>query len=213
MSPARSGVARRTSGRARRSARRAFSLVEMLVALTISSLLLTATLSALDASFKSYKVTTESASTQVVLRILMQRLGTLVRTGEQFGPFPVNPILNPIVQTKSIEFQVIPDPNEDRREVWSVQRTTVEGPTGPYELRSVVDTYIGDALVASTERTLIRRVLDVNFTLEYDVGPRLMRATLDIAVKADDVQGDTVGGDLEANAIRMVTSVSPRRLE
>lgn len=196
-----------------RHIRRGFSLVEMLVALTISSLLLTATLSALDASFKSYKVTTESASTQVVLRILMQRLGTLVRTGQQFGPFPVNPILNPIVETKSIEFQVIPDPNSDRREVWSVRRTTVDGPTGPYELRSVVDTYINGSLVASTERTLIRRVLDVNFTLEYDVGPRLRRATIDIAVKADDVQGDTVAGDLEANAIRMVTSVSPRRLD
>ena len=34
-----------------------FSLVEMLIALTITATLLTATLSALDARFKSYSVT------------------------------------------------------------------------------------------------------------------------------------------------------------
>ena len=49
------------SGRLRR--RRGFSIVEMLIALAITATLLTATLAALDTSFKSYKVTTEGART------------------------------------------------------------------------------------------------------------------------------------------------------
>ncbi|HZW10885.1 MAG TPA: prepilin-type N-terminal cleavage/methylation domain-containing protein [Phycisphaerales bacterium] len=65
----------------RGGAARAFSVVELLVALTISSLLLTATLVALDASFKSYKVTTESASSHVVARMVMHRMTTMIRTG------------------------------------------------------------------------------------------------------------------------------------
>lgn len=197
---------------ARSPTRRAFSLVEMLVAMTISSLLLTATLGALDASFKSYKVTTESASSHVVSRLVLQRLGALIRTGESFGPFPVNPIVTPIIESTTIEFRVVPDPGVDAYEIWTVQLTPVPGETGPNELRSVVERFENGAMVTTTERTLMRRVLDANFTLEYAVGPRLRRATIDINMLADDVQGDTIGSDLSANALRMVTSVSPRRL-
>lgn len=46
--------------------RRGFSMIEVLISLTISATLLTATLGALDGSFKAYKVTTEGASTNVV---------------------------------------------------------------------------------------------------------------------------------------------------
>lgn len=198
---------------ARRGTRRGFSLVEMLVAMTISSLLLTATLGALDASFKSYKVTTESASSHVVSRLVMQRLGALIRTGESFGPFPVNPILTPIIESDMIEFRVQPNLEIDAFEIWSIRLTPVAGPTGPNELRSIVERYEGGVLVSTSERTLMRRVLNTKFTLEYAVGPRLRRATVDINMLADDVQGDTIGSDLSANALRMVTSFSPRRLE
>ena len=43
--------------RAAHRSRRAFSLLEMLIALAITSLLLTACLAALDTTFKSYKMT------------------------------------------------------------------------------------------------------------------------------------------------------------
>jgi prepilin-type N-terminal cleavage/methylation domain-containing protein len=57
----------------KRRHRRGFSLVEMLVALTITATLLTAALTALDAGFKGYKFTTDGASTHVVSRITMHR--------------------------------------------------------------------------------------------------------------------------------------------
>ena len=56
--------------------RKAFSIIEMLIALSITATLLTATLTALDTSFRAYKVTTEGASTNVVARLMMARIFT-----------------------------------------------------------------------------------------------------------------------------------------
>lgn len=203
----------KTPRRILKRARRAFSLVEMLVALTISATLLTATLAALDASFKSYKVTTESVSTHVVGRLVMHRLSTVIRTGESFAPYPVNPIIQPSLTTNVLEFVTIPDPTIDVRQIWRIERVTVDGPTGPFELRATVEHYEDGELISSTERTLIRRVQQCVFTLEYDVGPRLQRCTIDLILQADDVQADTIGGKLAAPAVRLVASVSPRRLD
>lgn len=199
--------------RPRHARRRGFSIVEMLVALTISATLLTATLAALDASFKSYKVTTESVSTHVVGRLVMHRLSGLVRTGQNFGPYPANPVLQPQIVTNRLEFETIPDPMEDIRQVWAVERVAVEGPTGPYELRATVEHYEDGELVSETERTLVRRVQDCSFTLEYDVGPRLTRCTIDLTLQPDDVQADRVFAALETPAVRLVSSMSPRRLD
>src|SRR3954469_10766840 len=82
--------------------RRGFSLIEVLVALAITATMLTAAMTALDSSFKAYKVTTESASTNVVARMVMSRVMTMVRTGTQFGPYPVDPLnlaQNPVNST------------------------------------------------------------------------------------------------------------------
>lgn len=67
---------------------RGLSLIEMMIALTISATLLTATLAALDAMFKGYQQTTESASTNLIARIVMARLTSMIRTGSGFGPLP-----------------------------------------------------------------------------------------------------------------------------
>lgn len=192
---------------------RGFSLVEMLVALVISATLLTATLAALDASFKTYKVTTDSASTHVVGRLVMHRLSTLIRTGEQFGPYPTNPILTPIIESEAIEFVTVPDSDSNIRQVWRIERVAVSGNTGPYELRAHVEHYEGNTKTHTSTRTLLRRVHDIRFTLEYDVGPRLRRATIDMTLQPDDIHVDSLAGGLEAPAVRLVTSVSPRGID
>ncbi|MEM1107921.1 MAG: prepilin-type N-terminal cleavage/methylation domain-containing protein [Planctomycetota bacterium] len=68
---------------------RGLSLIEMLVALAISSALLTATAVAIDTSFKSYAIAAESASTQTSTRMVINRLLTLIRTNEAHGPLLV----------------------------------------------------------------------------------------------------------------------------
>lgn len=206
---------RRGSGHAEpRAPRRArgFSMIELLVALTISAMLLTATLAALNACFRSYKMTTESASTHVVGRLVMQRLITLIRTGEEFGPYPANPVATPIIESTSIEFAV--PITESLTQIWTIER--IDAPnaqSGPFHIQATVVEMEDGAVISSSTRVMLRCVQDVLFTLEYDVGPRLLRATIDLTLRPDDDQADSIAVGPDAPIVRMVASVSPRRLE
>ncbi len=196
-----------------RRSRAGFSLVEMLVALTISATLLAATFSALDASFKSYKRTTESASTHVVTRIVMHRIMTMIRTGEAgtFGPFPDNPIELPEITTNNIEFTVNGRDEGEQQIVRLERRDVAEGSEdGPYELWLVLTTLVDGVATDSQERPLLVGVVDAVFTLEYDVGPTLLRATVDLTVLPNDLQDAAIGANLDTPSIRMVASASPR---
>ncbi|MEM1329091.1 MAG: prepilin-type N-terminal cleavage/methylation domain-containing protein [Planctomycetota bacterium] len=209
-------VARRPAAR-RPAARRAFSLIEFMIALTISSTLLAATMAALDASFKSYKATTESASLNLSTRLAMHRLNALIRNGEEFGPFPLNPIATPEVTVNELEFVANRDVDEGTREVWRIEKVAVDAAEtarglGPWKLEAEVTTFDGATEVASFRQTLMYRVTEALFTLEYEPGPRLVKATVDLTVGVREDQADTVHSDLTTPQVRMVSSVRPRRL-
>lgn len=198
---------------------RGFSLIEMLVALTITSTLLTAALAALDASFKSYKHTTDGASTHVVSRITMHRVLTMIRTGSEFAPYPIDPLdnaQNPVTSTY-IEFHgYVPPTEPDLTRIIRLERRDSGRQVGGaplYELWFVQEDYDGESLTGRQERPLIRNLRELTFLLEYDVGPRLRRATVDMTVRPDDTDQATVYTTLQSPTIRFVSSVSPRRLE
>ena len=174
---------------------RAFSLIEVLISLTIMGTLLAATLAALDASFKSYKATTDGASTHVVSRMVMNRLMAMLRTGTQFGPYP-NDVLdhsqNPITSTY-IEFVASDDGAGHQRVVRVERRDAATAAAGPYELWYRQVDLTNGTQTAADERPLVTGVTEASFILEYDVGPRLKRATVDLT-------------------IRLVSSTMPRRL-
>jgi len=196
--------------------RGAFSIVEMLVALSITATLLTATMVALDSSYKSYKITTEGASTNVISRMVMHRMITMIRTGENFGPYPIDPLdvdQNP-VRSNSIEFETFRDEATNRWRIVSLERrAATEAAQGPFELWYVQVDFTDGVESAREQRPLITGVQDLWFTLEYDVGPRLARATVDFTVRPNDFQEASFHNDLETPTIRLVSSVSPRRLE
>jgi hypothetical protein len=189
--------------------------VEVLVALAICATMLTAAMSALDTSFKCYKVTTEGASTNIVARMVMARIMTMVRTGSQFGPYPVDPLdtaQNP-VSSHYVEFVLVDDPVTLIKNVVRIERRTQADPiNGPFELWYVQTDYANGVQTAINERPLITGVLEANFTLEYDVGQNLKRATVDLTIKPTNFQAAFIGGDLNAPSIRLVSSVNPRRL-
>lgn len=195
---------------------RGFSLAEMLIALTITATLLTATLTALDTSFKSYKVTTEGASTNVVARMVMTRIMTMLRTGTEFGPYPADPLnadQNP-VHSSSVEFVSLNDAASGRRTVILLEaRAENDARTGPFVLWYVQTNFLNGVQTSVEERPLISGVQNLAFTLEYDSGPRLRKATADITVRANDFQAASFGSDLAAPPIRLVSSVTPRRLD
>lgn len=73
-------------GHSGRGYRRGVGLVELLIALSISSLLLTAVGIALDASFVSYKVNQEQSALTQRARVTMHRILTSVRQCDAHAP-------------------------------------------------------------------------------------------------------------------------------
>lgn len=199
--------------RPRTPIRHGFSLIEVLIALTITATLLTATMSALDASFKGYKATSESASTQVVARIVMQRITAMVRTGEDFGPYPLNPITTPNIQSDYIEFVSYRDPSADTERITRLERRETDDESGLFELWYVVTTMTNGEESSSDEAPLLVGLQQLSFDMEYEVGPRLKRVTIDMIIDPDDLQDAQIATRLETPTIRLVTSAAPRMNE
>ncbi len=199
------------------NARRGFSIAELLVALLISSMLLTATLTALDASFKAYKATTESASSHVVARMVMQRLTTMIRTGEEFGPFPLNPITDPVLIPDPPELEFVTGRDEVTGEETVVRLERRDAPPGsvaPFELWYTQTIVLDGVPVGDSEEyPLLTNVQSVRFTLYYDVGPRLEHATVDLTIHPDDLEDAAIAANLESASLRLVATISPRRTD
>lgn len=183
---------RRSAPRA--AARRGFSMIELLIALTISATLMAATLVALDVMFKRYQNISDSASTHVIARTVMQRVLAQVRTGAEFGPAPADVYdtsVNP-GDYDNIRFLSAVDEATGRRVttrvevrdagVVSVGQQRIRQ-RGPRALWIVIETDL-DGVVTVEERPLLDGVVDARFNLEYGPGPRLLRATFDLTVLA-----------------------------
>lgn len=198
--------------RAAAAARRGFSVIEMLIALTISSLLLSACLVSLDGSFKAYEVTTDSASTHVVSRLVMHRVLGMIRTGESFGPYPVGIVTPTQIESSYVEFVSLNDESTGERQVTRLERA--EDPAKPGLFRLVFKRwdYLDGAQTGYLEHPLLSDVRQATFLLEYDVGPRLRRATIDLTLQPNDADPTVIHSDLDAPVLRLVASASPRKL-
>jgi prepilin-type N-terminal cleavage/methylation domain-containing protein len=196
-----------------RQLRRGFSIIEILVSLAITGTLLAASLVALDAAFKSYKQTVDGASTHVVSRMVMNRLMSMVRTGTEFGPSPHDVLLDPVIESTFIEFVTKDDGAGNRRIVRMERRAASTPERGPFELWYIQRDFAGVTVVANDERPMITGLTECSFQLSYDVGPRLRRATVDMTIRPNDAQDASFHSDLEVPTIRLVSSVSPRKLD
>lgn len=177
--------------------RRGFNLVELLIALAITSALLTSVLVALNASFMAYQATTEVASTHTIGRLTMHRIMAMIRVGEEFGPFPTDP-LNPVISEVTMQFrnpagQLIELKWDENEEALYV---SVDG-SEHLLLQNVVKQYDEDGNHVKP------------FTLEYEKGRHLHRATIDLMIKPDDNMSVALDGDNQ-QTIRLVASAMPR---
>ncbi len=185
-----------------RPRRRAFSIIEMLLAISITSLLLTSLLAALSASFRAYQATTESASRHTIARLTMHRLLAMIRTGTQFGPYPDNVITDPIIQSDYLEF-VAADGTFVRVEYRDLDESlyVVVDPLGePQE--ELLLTGVAPIFDENNERI-------PPFTLHYTRGPLLYRATIDLLIVEDNEINLAVEGS-DVPPLRMVASTMPR---
>ena len=197
-----------------RGRRAGFSMIELLIALSISAMLLSACMVALDSSFKSYEMTTESASTHVVSRMVMHRALAMVRGGEEFGPYPVGVVTPTKITSTYVEFVSAKDEATQYRQITRLEKEPdIAAGTGFFRLMYKRWEYSAGAQTSFVEYPLIRNLRAANFTLEFDRGPRLRRCTIDLTIKPDDDQAVAVSSDLEAPVLRLIASASPRRLD
>ncbi len=192
---------------ARRRSARGFNLIEMLIALTITATLLASVMVALHASFMAYQSTTEVASTHTISRLVMHRMLTLIRTGQEFGPFPVNP-QDSLIASDVIDFLT---PSGDLIQIeWIDEEHTDQD----HPVANALYTVINNGTPYVMLEGVIPQVDDAGFpvppfTLEYGLGRKLHRATIDITVVPDDNMSVTIDGDNQQE-IRLVASAMPR---
>lgn len=198
-----------TFGIHHRSARqRGLSLIEMLLALAISAMLLTATMVALDASFKAYADASEQASSQTATRMITQRLLTLIRTSTAHGPLEADGTTTPPVtitgDTVSSHYIELLDA--------SGQVMRIEYRAASEELWLVLTPITGVAVeqpliggVTSCTFQCLRRINDDGLLV-------LHRATIDLTVQpGEDATLTLENGN--ATPIRVIASTMPRRVE
>lgn len=182
--------------------RRGFNLIELLLALSISALLLTATMVALRVSFMAYQSTTEVASTHTIARLAMHRMLALIRTGTEFGPVPADPH-DEIVAGNEILFRS--PTGTEMQLLWD---------PGTEALYIDPDTSDADAPILLLEGVVEQLDEDGDpvppFTLEFERGFTLYRATIDLTIVPDDNMDVDLDG-VNEQVIRLVASAMPRR--
>jgi prepilin-type N-terminal cleavage/methylation domain-containing protein len=193
--------------------RRGFNLVELLIALAITAALMAAVMVALRASFMAYQATTEVASTHTISRLIMSRMLTMIRTGSEFGPYPVNP-LDTLITSDEMQFKM-----PEGEIVTLTWREDPDGVNG-FPVGEALYVTVDDGVNPPATNLLLEGVkaqYDSSdpperikpFTLFYEKGKILYRATIDLAVVPDDNMSVELDGQ-NTEVIRLVASAMPR---
>lgn len=196
---------RRNNAHVRRRRRLGLSLVEMLISLAITAMLLTATMVAIDASFRAYAAAAESASTQTSTRLVTYRLLSLMRTSTAHGPLlPTtgvtlsgNTLTSPYIEL------IDPDGNLIRLE-YDADEDMLYVTITPYGGSvATKEPLLGG--VTQCEFNLVRRLDDDGVWI-------LDRGTIDFTVEPDKDASLAIEGDA-AEPMRVIASTMPRKLE
>ena len=191
-----------------RARRGGLSLVELLLSLAISSMLLVATMAALDSSFQAYAAASEQAAAQSATRMIVNRLLLLIRTSTAHGPLIPNAGASPPVtlsgNTITSNYLELVDPSGNELKVEYIAAdqmlylTTIPAGT----VTPQVQPLLGGVLAA--EFFAVRRQDDAGIWV-------LDRATIDVTVAPDDDNSLAIEAS-NTEPIRMVASTMPRKL-
>ena len=186
------------------------SLVELLISLSITAMLLTAVMVALDASFQAYASAAESASTQTTTRLVVHRTLTLVRTSTAHGPLAPDGSTTPPVtlagtSTITSHYMDLVDPKGDLiRLEYRADEEMLYVSVTPYG-GSVTTTEPLLGGVSACSFTLTRR-------LDNDGVWVLERGSLDFTVEPDMDTSLAIEGDATP-PVRVIASTMPRKLD
>lgn len=200
--------------------RRGFTLIEMLLALSITAVLALAVSVALSASLSAYSTSSQAASMQTTGRLIMQRAMTMIRTATLHDAYdPSNPsvtLLNPADPNHPLHCVGIQMQMSDGSTVriwWQVNSDYHNADLGDLMYQKVGD----DAAVLAEQVRCLRGAADQPyiFTLASrtsDTGLMLSRATLDLILEPEGVAQTSIEKAKAANAeLHLIGSTMPRR--
>ncbi|MEM8738852.1 MAG: prepilin-type N-terminal cleavage/methylation domain-containing protein [Planctomycetota bacterium] len=205
------GGALRRRGRA--ACRAGLSLIEMLVALAISAVLLTATAVAIDTSFTAYAIAAESASTQTSTRMVINRLLTIVRTSTAHDPMFADADAGVTIHNNILTspYLTVQEPSGDL-----ITISYEPPPAGQTTGRLMLVRYPNNGAAPPPAVPLLGGVTACSFKLarrrDNDGVWVLERGSIDFTVEADD----DASLDLEEGnvpPVRVLASTKPRRLD
>jgi len=191
---------------------RGLSLVELLISLAITSMLLTATMVAIGASFQAYAAAAETASKQTATRMVTHRLLTLMRTSTAHGPlepssstdWPVTTVNGDANMLESKHIELIDDAGNfvrveyraDEQELWVI--------TEPY---GTSDEQAHPLLGGVTDcKFHVRRRIDEHGVLVLE------RGSVQLQVERDE--DNTLALETSSNTtIHIIASTRPRKLD
>ncbi|MDP6986918.1 MAG: type II secretion system protein [Phycisphaerales bacterium] len=178
---------------------RAFSILEILIALAISVVLLTATMMALRASFETYRRSAERVSTNVAGRLIIERAQMMIRGGVDFLPLPSSPS-GGVLESDFLSIQ-------SANGAWTTLRWDQFTETIRWE--DGVDSW---SMLDGVTQSVSGQIVPLSpFRLSFRDGRWLTHATIDLVVSADGVT--TTDLDLEdVPEMRFVGSAMPRRV-
>ncbi len=176
---------------------RGFSIPELLIAMSISAVLLMATMMALSASFSAFQKTTRTASTAVSGRVVLERIQTLIRTGIDFGPLPADPLTRTIT-SDSLEISIGDGSWVTLEWDAATQSLYWNQDGGSWPLIEGVTQVVGEGEDPVSP-----------FTLEYRDGRWLERAVIDLVVEDDQAQRLQLDVD-QNDPLRLIGSAMPR---
>jgi len=184
------------------------SLVELLIALTITAMLMTATMVAIDASFYAYANAAEQASSQATTRMITHRINTMVRNSTAHGPLLPDTTVTPNV---TIADDILTSPYI---ELLDTQGNFVRMQYNPTTQELWVTITPADGSATFSE-PLLGGVTSCTFTLKRrtdDQGVLVReRATMDVTVQPGQ-DGSLAIENGNAPPVRMIASTMPRRL-
>jgi type II secretory pathway pseudopilin PulG len=188
----------------RHARHRGVSVLEMMVALPIVALLLTATMVALNASFKAYADAAEQAATNSATRIVTHRLMTMVRTSTAHGPLVGQTGVTIVGDTLTSPFIELIDQRGDY--------LRMEYRAASEELWIVMD----DGAGGTIEQPMLGGVSNCFFTLRRRLNDDdlyvLERGTMDLSVMPDEDATLQLENGPQV-PIRMIASTMPRKVE
>lgn len=174
--------------------RHGFTLVEMVLAMAIATVLLAGLFAAIQVSVDAYGRATAEHSSRLTCRLVLERLAFLIRSSVDFGP---KPGIATEIDVESDTFDMTTASGDEITVSWDAAQQsldmTVNGTTSML-LAGVTQQVGGESITP--------------FLLQFDGGTKLWRLRMDLAVEID--VNTTTAMDTAASRIRLTKSIMPR---